>query len=198
MNKIITKKLDEITPYDKNPRNNKDAIKYVANSIEKFGFKNPIIIDKDGVIICGHTRYEASKQLGLEQVPCVIADDLTEEQIKAFRIADNKTAEIAEWDEELLAEAMKELDDDVDMTLFGYNNFEIHSIVDDIEPEEYDAELIAKYAQNADNYLMAKVLIIRYEDKEINDVKKLFHLGEEDHLKVLYDVEEVKKLTGKE
>ena len=116
---IIEKKLTEIIPYEKNPRKNDEAVKYVAESIKQFGFKVPIVIDKNNVIVAGHTRYKASKKLGLKEVPCIVADDLTEEQIKAYRLADNKVAEQAEWDIELLDE---ELDSilDIDMADFGF------------------------------------------------------------------------------
>lgn len=117
---IIEKKLSEIKPYEKNPRKNDEAVKYVAESIKQFGFKVPIVIDKDGVIVAGHTRFKAAKNLGIAEVPCIVADDLTEEQIKAFRLADNKVAEKAEWDFGLLSE---ELDDlfDFDMAVFGFD-----------------------------------------------------------------------------
>jgi hypothetical protein len=95
---IVEKRLNELKPYENNPRINDGAVKFVKNSIEEFGFKVPIVIDKNGVIVAGHTRYKASQELGLETVPCVVADDLTDEQVKAFRIADNKTAEKASWD----------------------------------------------------------------------------------------------------
>lgn len=93
---IVNKKLSEIKPYDKNPRRNDEAVKYVAESIKSFGFKVPIIIDSNGVIVAGHTRYKAAKKLKLKDVPCIIADDLTDDQVKAFRLADNKVAEKAE------------------------------------------------------------------------------------------------------
>ena len=117
---VIEKKLKDIKPYEKNPRKNDGAVDAVANSIEQFGFRVPVVIDKDGVIVCGHTRYKAAKKLGLKTVPCVIADDLTEEQIKAYRLADNKVSELAEWDIDLLGE---ELDDifDIDMSDFGFD-----------------------------------------------------------------------------
>lgn len=115
---IITKKIDEVIPYENNPRKNDEAVDYVAKSIKEFGFKVPIIIDKNNVIVTGHTRLKAAKKLGLTEVPCIMADDLTEEQIKAFRLADNKVAEFAEWDDDLLK---IELDDiDIDMTDFGF------------------------------------------------------------------------------
>ena len=117
---VIEKKLKDIKPYEKNPRKNDNAIDAVASSISQFGFKNPIVIDKDNVIVCGHTRYKASKKLGLDTVPCVVASDLTEEQIKAYRLADNKVSELAEWDIDLLGE---ELDGifDIDMSDFGFD-----------------------------------------------------------------------------
>ena len=116
---IIEKSITEITPYEKNPRKNDEAVEYVANSIKEFGFKVPIVIDKNGVIVAGHTRYKAAQELGLEKLPCIIADDLTEEQVKAFRLADNKVGELAEWDFDLLGD---ELDDifDIDMSEFGF------------------------------------------------------------------------------
>jgi len=90
--------ISELHPYENNPRNNDDAVDAVAKSIETFGFKAPLIIDKENVIVCGHTRYKAAVKLGLQTVPCVIADDLTPEQVKAFRLVDNKTNELSGWD----------------------------------------------------------------------------------------------------
>ena len=116
---IIEKRIDEIKPYEKNPRKNDHAVKYVVESIRQFGFKNPIVIDKNGVIVAGHTRYKAAKKLNLEEVPCIVADDLTDEQIKAFRLADNKVAEKADWDFELLNAELDELLD-FDMGDFGF------------------------------------------------------------------------------
>lgn len=117
--KIILKSVDEIIPYANNPRRNDKAVDAVAESIKQFGFKQPIVIDGGGVVVCGHTRLKAAKKLGIKTVPCIVADDLTPEQIKAYRLADNKTAELAEWDMELLP---LELDDlqEFDMTLFGF------------------------------------------------------------------------------
>ena len=95
--KIINKQIKELVPYQNNPRKNDKAVDAVAASIKQFGFKQPIVIDKDNVIVCGHTRYKAAQKLRLKEVPCIMADDLTDDQIKAFRRADNKTAELAEW-----------------------------------------------------------------------------------------------------
>lgn len=112
-------KVDDLKPYENNPRLNDDAVEYVAKSIKEFGFKVPMVIDKDNVIVAGHTRYKAAMELGLKEVPCIIADDLTEEQIKAFRLADNKVSEKAVWNYDLLD---IELDDikKLDMEDFGF------------------------------------------------------------------------------
>lgn len=117
---IQYKKLSEIVPYEKNPRKNDEAVKYVAESIKQFGFKVPLVIDKNNVIVTGHTRLKAAYQLKMKTVPCVIADDLTEEQAKAFRLADNKVSEAAEWDFDLLFDELDELFD-FDMAAFGFD-----------------------------------------------------------------------------
>lgn len=115
---IINVKIGDLKPYKRNPRKNENAVDAVAASIKEFGFKIPIVIDNNYEIVAGHTRLKAATKLGLETVPCIIADDLTPEQIKAFRLADNKTAELAEWDLDLLD---LELDDiPLDMSLFGF------------------------------------------------------------------------------
>ena len=120
---IIYKKIDDVIPYENNPRKNKEAVDYVAKSIKEFGFKNPIIIDKNNVIVAGHTRVLAAKKLGLKEVPTIMADDLTDEQIKAFRLADNKVAEFAEWDEDLLKLELEDID--IDMEDFGFFSSEM-------------------------------------------------------------------------
>ena len=109
----------ELIPYSNNPRNNESAVDAVAASIKEFGFKVPIIIDKDNVIVAGHTRLKAAKKLGIETVPCLIADDLTEDQIKAFRLADNKVSEFAEWD----FEALKAELDNIDIDMSEFDNW---------------------------------------------------------------------------
>ena len=115
--KIVYKDTKEIKPYKNNPRFNENAVEYVANSIKEFGFKVPVIIDKNNVIASGHTRLKAAKLLGLDKIPCIIADDLTEEQIKAFRIADNRVSELAEWDFEKLDIELEDIE--FDMTQLG-------------------------------------------------------------------------------
>lgn len=120
---IVNKKIEELKPYEKNPRNNNEAVEYVANSIKEFGFKVPVVIDKNNVIVAGHTRYKACQKLGIKDIPCVIANDLSPEQIKAFRLADNKVAEKSSWNISLLG---GELDDivNIDMEQFDFTIFE--------------------------------------------------------------------------
>ena len=120
---IIEKRLAELTPYENNPQNNDEAVDGVAASIKEFGFKVPIIIDNNNIIVCGHTRYKAAQQLKLEAVPCIIADDLTDAQIKAFRLADNKVAEKATWNEDLKFLELSEIEPlGIDMLQFGFED----------------------------------------------------------------------------
>ena len=130
--KIEIRKIDEIIPYINNPRHNKEAVDLVAASIAEFGFKNPIILDSKNVIVAGHTRFAAAKKLGLKEVPCIMADDLTEQQIKAFRLADNKVAEAATWDMDLLKIELDSITD-IDMSDFGFG-------IDSLEEEEKNPE----------------------------------------------------------
>ena len=139
---IINRKVSELIPYDRNPRKNDEAVKYVANSIKEFGFKQPIIIDKDNVIVCGHTRLLAAKQLGLKEVPCIMADDLSEEQIKAFRLADNKTAEMAGWDFPMLEDELAGIE--FDMAEFGFidhGEIDLDGLFVEHEPKEKEPHM---------------------------------------------------------
>lgn len=136
--------INKLIPYINNPRNNEEAIDKVASSIKEFGFKVPIVVDKDNVIVTGHTRLLASKKLGLKEVPVVVADDLTDAQIKAFRIADNKVSEYATWDEELLKlelEQLEEMEFDLDLVNIDYSDFDFAidlEEIEDIEKEEVE------------------------------------------------------------
>ena len=131
--KVQEMSIDEIKPYENNPRINDNGVNAVANSIKEFGWKQPIVVDKDKIIIVGHTRYLASKQLKLKKVPVIVANDLTPEQVKAYRLADNKTNELTEWDEDLLGVELSDIEQlsDIDMTDFGFENIE-----DEIELDE--------------------------------------------------------------
>lgn len=134
---IIEKKVSEIKPYEKNPRKNDEAVKFVKASIENFGFKVPIVIDKNNTIVCGHTRWKAAKELKMKTVPCIMADDLNEEQIKAFRLADNKTNEAAEWDFELLDFEMSGIET-INMQDFGFQKIDFSfDNVSDLDDENY-------------------------------------------------------------
>lgn len=114
--------IDKIKPYKNNPRKiSQTAIDMVAKSIKEFGFKNPIIIDKNNVIVCGHTRLLAAQQLKLNDIPVISASDLTDKQIKAFRLIDNKTSEFSEWDNNLLVE---ELNFDFDFDEYGFDSID--------------------------------------------------------------------------
>lgn len=188
---IINKKIEEIKPYEKNPRKNEEAVKYVANSIKEFGFKVPIVIDKNGVIVAGHTRYKASLKLGLKEVPCIVADDLTDSQIKAFRIADNKVNEKSSWDLDLLNDEFKELTDFNWLDL-GFSNFEITMFEEDATPDEYDDELIDKYSEHSDDFLERQRCIITYKTPEQKKfLENLLRIDENEDLKVVYDIEEI-------
>lgn len=133
--KITYKKVDELIPYENNPRNNDNAVEAVAKSIKEFGFKVPIVIDKGNKIVAGHTRLKAAKELGLEEVPCIIADDLSPEKVKAFRLADNKVAELADWDLELLELQFEDLEG---LDLFtGFEDFEIDSLTSNIDVDHF-------------------------------------------------------------
>lgn len=171
---IINIDINKLKPYKNNPRKNDEAVEYVANSIKEFGFKVPIIVDKDYEIIAGHTRLKAAKQLGLKEVPIIIADDLTEEQVKAFRLADNKVSEIAEWDFNLLDNELSNILD-IDMSNFGFDVFEEEEeqeiIEDDFEvivPEEPKAKL-------GDIYQLGNHRLMCGDSTKEEDVDKLIN-----------------------
>lgn len=136
--KIVYIEIDKLKEYENNPRRNDNAVSAVAESIKKFNFQVPVVVDSDNVIVCGHTRVKAAQKLGMETVPCIIADDLTPEQIKAFRLADNKTGELAGWDFEKLEEELAELDG-FDMSAFGFvenDEVDIDSFFEDAEEKK--------------------------------------------------------------
>lgn len=116
---VEMRSLSDIRPYEKNPRHNDDAVQAVAASIREFGFQQPIVVDHAGVIIAGHTRYKAAKKLGLSKVPVVVADGLSDEQVRAYRLADNKTGELSFWDDDLLSQELQGILS-LDMSVFGF------------------------------------------------------------------------------
>lgn len=131
--KIVEKKLLDLKPYENNPRHNGAAVEPVMHSIQKFGFKVPLVIDRNGTIVTGHTRLLAAKELGMEKVPCIVAEDLTEDQVNAFRLADNKVSELSSWDWGKLEEELARMEiAEIDMTEFGFQGFGgIESFFDD-------------------------------------------------------------------
>lgn len=169
--KIIYKPVDELIPYINNPRKNDQAVDAVASSINNFGFKVPIVIDKYGEIVTGHTRLKAAKKLGLKEVPVIIADDLTENQVRAFRLADNKVAELAEWDEEIL---QAELDlTDFDMEQFGFE--EMQEIVsDEAFDDDFEEDLPDEpETQPGDIYKMGDHILMCGDSTKSEDVQTL-------------------------
>lgn len=128
---IQYKDVADLKEYENNPRNNDTAVDFVAESIENFGFKVPIIIDGNNVIVAGHTRFKAANKLNLKQIPCIVADDLSDEQIKAFRLADNMVAEKAEWDFTLLVDELQGLNCDLELT--GFEEWELDSILNPMD-----------------------------------------------------------------
>ena len=130
--------INEVIPYDNNPRNNDgEAVDRVAASIKEYGFKVPIIIDKDNVIVTGHTRLKAAKKLELKKVPIIRANDLTPEQIKAYRIADIRIAEYATWNNELLTMELSELQDlDFDLDLTAFQEWELENLLNPVSDED--------------------------------------------------------------
>lgn len=135
--KIQDLDINDIIPYANNPRNNAAAVDAVAASIREFGFKVPVVIDRNGILITGHTRLEAAKKLGITKIPAIRAADLTDAQVKAFRLADNKVAEIATWDDQALAAELQALDDmDFDMSDFGFADDELREDTGELEDPE--------------------------------------------------------------
>jgi hypothetical protein len=131
---VEVRKIDDVRPYDRNPRLNDSAVDAVAASLAEFGFRQPIVVDEDGVIIVGHTRWKAARKLGLAKVPVHVATDLSAEQVRAYRIADNKTGELAEWDLEILPIELNELrEGGFDMDLLAFDEEELGKLLTSAE-----------------------------------------------------------------
>jgi len=171
--KILMMKTSELKEYENNPRINDSAVEAVANSIKNFGFKNPIIIDENNVIVAGHTRLKASKRLGLTEVPCIVASDLTEEQIKAFRLVDNKTAELASWDLEKLTDELSFIE--MDMMQFGFEDLEKELDRDVVEDDfnETDELPVNPYAKKGDIFILGRHRLMCGDSTLAEDVSKL-------------------------
>ena len=178
--KIELRKLSEITPYPGNPRINEDAVDAVAASIRQFGFRQPIVVDAQGVIICGHTRYKAALKLGLEKVPVHIAADLTPEQIKAYRIADNKTAELSDWNYDLLPIELGELAAcNYDLGLLGFDEDELAKLLDPglkdglCDPDEVPAPPDEAITRPGDLWVLGDHRLLCGDSSKPEDVDRL-------------------------
>lgn len=169
--KIINKSVDKLKPYENNPRKNDEAVPAVMASIQEFGFKVPIVIDKEDVIVCGHTRLKAAINLGMKTVPCIVADDLTPEQIKAFRLADNKAAEIAEWDIEKMVDELKDISE-IDMSDFGFDVSVFEEEESEIQEDDFDEE-VADNTVPGDIYELGDHRLIYGDSADPNVIDKL-------------------------
>jgi DNA modification methylase len=174
--------LASIQPYDKNPRDNDAAVDAVAESIRRFGFRQPIVVDDAGVIVCGHTRWKAAQKLGIEQVPVHVARDLTPEQIRAYRIADNKTAELAEWNLDLLPIELAELQGaGIDWSLLGFDADELSRLFDAAagvkpgltDPDDVPAPPDAAITQPGDLIILGNHRLLCGDSSKPEDVDRL-------------------------
>lgn len=171
---IVDKNVDEIIPYENNPRKNDKAVPAVAKSIQEFGFKVPIVIDKNNIIVNGHTRLKAAKKLGLETVPCIVADDLTPDQIRAFRLADNKVGEIATWDDDKLEEELTELTGIIDMQDFGFEDFFSKDAQETVQPGDDDVkEPAAVFVKPGDLWVLGRHKLLCGDATKDTDVDRI-------------------------
>ena len=189
--KIELADINTIKPYPNNPRKLSDiAIEKVSKSIKEFGFRQPIVVDKDRIIVVGHTRYRASKKLGYKQVPITIAENLTKEQINAYRIADNRTNEEAKWDEELLKMELKELDyKDFDLKMTGFDDKQINDLLfeekqgltdDDAVPDTPEKPI----SKLGDIWHLGKHRLLCGDSTKEEDVNKLMDGNKADMIKI--------------
>lgn len=176
--KVQNVSIQDIKPYENNPRDNDGGVDAVANSIKEFGWQQPIVVDKDNVIIVGHTRYKAAKKLGMKEVPVVVADKLSEEQVKAYRLADNKTGELTDWDDGLLD---SELDDilNIDMSDFGFDIDMPDDEDNEAKEDDFDEEPPAKPKSKLGQiYQLGRHRLMCGDSTKPEDVKKLVGGGE--------------------
>ena len=164
--KVIWKARTALKPYPNNPRNNDKAVDAVAESLAEFGWQQPIVVDKELEIVAGHTRWRAAEKLGMEKVPIVIADELTPEQIKAYRLADNKTAELAGWDFELLNIELEGLEN---MERFG---FEIEQETGEAEDDNFDESQVEPRTKAGDIWKMGDHILVCGDSTDPDTIKK--------------------------
>ena len=178
--KIELRKLSDIKPYPGNPRQNDAAVNAVAASIKEFGFRQPIVVDDEGVIVCGHTRYKAAQKLGLTEVPVHVATDLTPEQIKAYRIADNKTAELATWDYELLPIELSDLQGmGIDLELLGFSQDDLAKLLDPgvkeglTDPDDVPEPPDEAITKPGDAWILGNHRLLCGDSSKLEDVDRL-------------------------
>lgn len=193
---IVMMRVDAITPYEQNPRKNEATALKLKRSIDEFGFKNPIILDEENVVVAGHARLKAAMMLGMEEVPCIYASGLTEDEIRAYRIADNKTAELAGWNYDKLVQEMSGLFDSAfDLDLSGFNEAEqLYYSGTDATPDKPDKDEYKEYEEQAEADIIQShnvaIICESREDKEY--LANLIH--EKKHLKRLYLAAELEAL----
>lgn len=165
--------VEELIPYVNNPRDNDQAVDAVASSIKNFGFKVPIVIDSENEVIAGHTRLKAAKKLGMDQVPTIIADDLDENQVRAFRLADNRVGELADWDKEMLEVELLDIDG-LDMEQFGFDELETLLEDDEIVEDEFDEEVSEEPKSKLGQiYQLGEHRLMCGDSTSVDDVEKL-------------------------
>jgi site-specific DNA-methyltransferase (adenine-specific) len=184
---IIYKNIDDIKPYENNPRNNKKAVDFVVNSIKEFGFKVPLVISSDGVIVTGHTRYLAAIKLKMKELPCIIADDLSKEQVDAFRLVDNKVSEKAEWNYDLLLQELEEITGlNMDMFDFELENESV-SYIDDLLEDSFISKQVSNNVFNVTfNFDTAdretvKLFLMKNSKEKLSD--KVLEMAKESEVK---------------
>jgi DNA modification methylase len=171
--------IDKIKPYARNPRQNEAAVDAVAASIDEFGFRQPLVVDGEGVIVVGHTRYKAALKLGLETVPVHIARDLTPEQARAYRIADNKTSDLSDWDLELLPAELAALETQFDWQLFGFGQDELNELfpqensTGQCDPDEVPAPPDEPITQPGDLWILGDHRLLCGDSSKAEDLDRL-------------------------
>ena len=202
--KIVNVPVSEIVPYENNPRINEGAVEQLANIIEKLGFRNPAVLNKDKVIIEGHTRLLAVKKLGWETMPCIIATDLTPEQEQALRIADNKIAEIAEWDEDKLKVELSALQEaGFDLSLLAFGDDELEDLLGgeagthgETEPDSVPETPEIPVSTSGEVYVLGKHLLVCGDSTMPNDVAKVCGDGEAEFLRAAFGCAEKRMKPG--
>lgn len=178
--------IESVKPYENNPRYNDNGVAALAESIRQFGWTKPIVVDAENVIIAGHTRLKAAQQLGLKEVPVSVADWLTEEQAKAYRLADNKSGELAEWDYDKLVEEIQKAKN-TDFSALGFSEIELMGLSNDFLPDGFGDE--EGYEEIGEAQLKARHITINYDAEDEEEVKEL--IGEKGELKVVYKASEI-------